>query len=184
MSNFNISNRYANALLQLASEKDLFQQISSDMETVYGTIRGSREFQVMLTSPIVKTNDKEQVLLKVFENRIGRDSLNFLLFIVRKNREDLLFNIIRQFLNLRDQKLGIVNAEVISASEFSDEQKSKLTKKLEEYTRKKVRLSVQVDRNLLGGFIVKIEDTVLDASLNHQLELLKEQFMKGDSSLN
>jgi F-type H+-transporting ATPase subunit delta len=170
--------------MQLASEKDLFEQISSDMESVFNTIRQSREFKVMLTSPVIKTYDKEQVLLKVFENNISHDSLNFLLFIVRKNRENLLFDMIRRFLDLRDKKLGIVNAEVTSASEFSDEQKSKLTIKLEEYTRKKVRLSLQINRNLLGGFIVKIEDTVLDASLYHQLELLKEQFMKGDSSLN
>ncbi|MGE5432880.1 MAG: ATP synthase F1 subunit delta [Syntrophomonadaceae bacterium] len=184
MSNYNISSRYANALLQLASEKDLFQQISADMDMVYNTIRSSREFQVMLSSPVVKTSDKEQVLLKVFESHISHDSLNFLQFIVRKNRENLLYNIIRQFLDLRDKKMGIVNAEVTSASELSDEQKSKLTKKLEGYTRKKVRLSMQVNRNLLGGFIVRIEDTVLDASLNHQLELLKEKFLKGDSTLN
>ncbi|MCU7496725.1 MAG: F0F1 ATP synthase subunit delta [Ignavibacteria bacterium] len=184
MSNYNISSRYANALMQLASEKDLFEQISADMEVVFNTLSSSREFQMMLISPVVKVYDKEQVLLKVFENRISHDSLNFLQFIVRKNRENLLFNIVRQFLSLRDKKLGVVNAEVLSASEFTDEQKSKLTKKLEEYTRKKVRLSLQIDRNLLGGFIVRIEDTVIDASLDHQLELLKSQFMKGDSSLN
>lgn len=184
MSNYNISSRYAAALMQLASEKNLFEQISADMDMVFNTIRSSRELQVMLKSPVVKPSDKEQVLSGIFENRINHASLNFLQFIVRKNREVLLFNIIRQFLDLSDKKLGIVNAEVTSASEFSDVQMDKLTKKLEEYTLKKVRLSMQVNRNLLGGFIVKIDDTVLDASLNHQLELLKEQFLKGDSTLN
>ncbi|HEX2868952.1 MAG TPA: ATP synthase F1 subunit delta [Ignavibacteriales bacterium] len=184
MSNYNISTRYASALMQLAQEKDIFLQVATDMETVFNTVRDSREFQLMLTSPVIKTTDKEQVILKVFENRISHDSLNFLQFIVMKNREDLLFNIVRQFLALRDERLGIVNALVTSPTEFTGAQMDKLTKKLEEYTRKKVRLSAQVNRNLLGGFIVKIEDTVIDASLDHQLELLKEEFMKGDSSLN
>jgi len=184
MSNFNISSRYANALMQLASEKNLFQQISADMELVFNTIHSSREFKRMLASPVVKQDDKEQILLRVFENRINHDSLNFLQFIVRKKREALMFNIVRQFLALRDQKLGIVNAEVVSNPELSDDQKNKLTKKLEDFTGRKVRLNTGLNRNLLGGFIVKIEDTVINASLDHQLELLKKQFMKGDSSLN
>ncbi|MGE5400864.1 MAG: ATP synthase F1 subunit delta [Ignavibacteriales bacterium] len=184
MSNLNISSRYASALMQLASEIDTFQQVSADMELVYNTIRDSRELQVVLLSPVIKSEDKSRVLTGIFETRVSTDSLSFLHFVIKKNREHLLFNIIRQFLVLRDQKLGVVNAEVYSVVDLTDDLKEKLSKRLEEYTKKKVRLSFSLKNELLGGFVVKINDTVIDASLSHQLELLKEQFLKEGSSPN
>ena len=71
-----------------------------------------------------------------------------------------------------------------SVSEFSNEQKSVLQNRLEKILNKKVQLNFKTDLNLVGGFIAKVNDTLYDASIKHQLELLKKQFLTGEISLN
>jgi len=115
---------------------------------------------------------------------VSDEILDFILFILKKNREDLLTMIIKRFLELRDERLGIVDAKVLSTIGFSDEQKKKLQQKLEEVIKKKIRITFKEDKNLIGGFIIKVNDTVYDASIKHQLELLKENFLKGNIQQN
>lgn len=179
MGILNIANRYANALMEFAIEKELLEKVSADVDLIYNTLKASRELQVLLTSPVLKQDKKLGILEDIFSNKISGEVLTFLHFIIKKNREDVLFQMMKQYLELRDQKLGIINAEVTSSLELIDEHKEKLRMKLEDYTRKKVKISFSLDNKLIGGFVVRIGDTVLDASIKHQLELLKEQFLKG-----
>jgi F-type H+-transporting ATPase subunit delta len=74
--------------------------------------------------------------------------------------------------------------DVKTAFEFSDDQKKSLQKKIEEILNKKARLSFKVEPELIGGFVAKVDDTLYDASLKHQIEILKKQFLKGSSLLN
>ena len=101
-----------------------------------------------------------------------------------KKRENLLDSIGKRFLELRDEYLGIANVMVTSATEFSTEQKNVLKNKLEKILDKKVSLNFRTDQKLVGGFIAKVDDTLYDASIRHQLELLKKQFLTGEISLN
>jgi len=184
MSNINISNRYATALLELAEEKKSLEEIAVDVELVKNTLFGSKQIQLMLLNPIIKSEKKLQILTEIFKGRVSDEILDFMLFILKKNREDLLTMIIKRFLELRDERLGIVDAKVLSIVEFTVEQKKKLQQKLEEVTKKKIRITFSQDKNLIGGFIIKLKDTVYDASIKHQLELLKENFLKGNIQQN
>ncbi len=184
MSNINISNRYATALLELAEEKKSLKEIAVDVELVKNTLLGSKQIQLMLLNPVIKSEKKHQILTEIFKGRVSDEILDFILFILKKNREDLLTMIIKRFLELRDERLGIVDAKVLSTIGFSDEQKKKLQQRLEEVIKKKIRITFKEDKNLIGGFIIKVNDTVFDASIKHQLELLKENFLKGNIQQN
>jgi len=115
---------------------------------------------------------------------IGKESLDFLKFIIEKNREDLLESILSKFLELRDQKIGIVNVIVKSAVELTDGQKAKMKENFEKVLNKRIRFSFTIDPSVVGGFVAKVGDTVYDASLKHQLEILKKRFLTGSASLN
>jgi sulfopyruvate decarboxylase TPP-binding subunit len=78
----------------------------------------------------------------------------------------------------------IVSEQGTFKTEFSTEQKNVLGKRLEKILDKKVRLNFKTDLSLVGGFIAKVNDTLYDASIRHQLELLKKQFLTGEISLN
>jgi F-type H+-transporting ATPase subunit delta len=110
--------------------------------------------------------------------------MNFINFVVDKRREQILHSIAARFLELRDEYLGIASADVITAYQFTDQQKEILKSRLEKILNKKVKLNFTIDNKLIGGFIAKIGDTLYDASMLHQLELLRKQFATDGISIN
>ncbi len=184
MSDFKVSIRYASSLLDMAKEKNNLEVISRDMEVVYSVLDENAQLKNLLASPVIKPPVKLTILTEIFQSVISPDSLNFIKFIVDKNREDILYSIIKKFLELKDESLGIVNVNVVSAIEFTPEQELELRNKMESFLKKSVRLNFKIDRQIIGGFIARVGDTVFDASLKHQLDLLKQQFVKGGASLN
>ena len=176
MSVYRIAYRYANSLMLLAEEKKLFKKISEDADLVFNTLYGSKELRAVLKSPVVKADIKKSVMEKIFEKKISNETLSFISFVLEKNREDILFDIFKEFLALVDKKNGVVKAKVASAIEFDDKLKQKMVVDLEKKIAKKVSAVYSVDSNMIGGFIVRIEDTVYDASVKHQLSLLRKRF--------
>jgi F-type H+-transporting ATPase subunit delta len=168
MAETKVSTRYANSLLDLTSGKGNLQEISDDLELVLTAIRTSSDLRNFLESPIVKQEVKQSILSEIFRNKIKSDTLSFI-----------------EFLELRDAKLGIARVEVKTAFDFTDEQKENLRKRLENiFSYKETHLSFIVDKTVLGGFIAKVGDTVYDASVKHQLEVLRKEFLKGNVQLN
>jgi len=184
MADFRILHRYATSLLETALEKNNLEVVTSDIQLLVQTLEQSKELNAMLGSPVVRPELKFSILREIFEKKISKDSMNFIEFVISKNRESFLSSIGKRFLELRDEHLGIANVFVTSPTEFSTEQKSVLQNRLEEILDKKVRLNFKTDLNLVGGFIAKVNDTLYDASIKHQLELLKKQFLTGEISLN
>jgi F-type H+-transporting ATPase subunit delta len=184
MAETKVSSRYANSLLDLTSEKNNLDEISKDMELIQTAVRSSSELKNLLESPVIKPEVKQSILNEIFKNKISGDTLNFVKFIVDKNRESFLGSIIEKFLEFRDEKLGVVRVEVKTSFDFTNEQKEKLRRKIESILNKKAYLNFIVDKTIVGGFIAKVGDTVYDASIKHQLELLRKEFLKGSVQLN
>jgi len=183
MSVFRISYRYANSLFQLAVELDSLKSFADDAGLIANTIDKSKELKALLKNPIVKTVDKKNIMAKIFDKKIGNHILDFIKFVIDKNREDILYEIMIEFLNLRDIKEGIIRAKVFSTSELTDKIKKEINSKLEAKTNKKVFSQYSIDSSLIGGFVVKVEDTVIDASVARQLELLRKK-LKEDISIS
>jgi len=85
---------------------------------------------------------------------------------------------------LRDEHLGIANVDAVTAFDLTSDQKTQLQQKFALFLNKKVKFKYSVDKKIIGGFIAKVGDTVYNASLLHQLDLLKNQFLHGSVSLN
>jgi F-type H+-transporting ATPase subunit delta len=184
MSEYKVSKRYAISILESAVEKKEIDAVCSDMQLIASTLKASKELIRVLSSPIIRPNVKLSILEEIFKTKINPDTLNFLKFLIEKNRENLLENIAKIFLDLKDEKDGIVNVEVRAPENFTGDQLEKFKINLEKTLDKKVRLNLKIDSEIIGGFIAKVGDTVYDASLKHQLELLKKQLLKGGASLN
>jgi F-type H+-transporting ATPase subunit delta len=142
-------------------------------------IRGSRPLRRFLESPVVSRPRKKAVVKELFGASVAPAVLGFVNLLVDKQREGELPGIIEQFARLRDERLGIVGAEVASAVDLSSAQQEQIVRQLKQYTRKDVRLETRRDPSLRGGIIVRIGDTVLDASVRRQLERLRDQLVAG-----
>jgi len=184
MSVYRISYRYANSLFKLAEEKNTLAKIAEDVELLFSTISNSKELRTLLKNPVIKSDKKKELLTKIFEGKISDDMMRFIDFVIEKNREDILLDIMQEFLNLRDNKEGILRVQVITAVEIDDNLKKEIEKVLENKERKKIKSTYVINPNILGGYVIRFKDTVIDASLTHQLERLRKKFSEDISISN
>jgi F-type H+-transporting ATPase subunit delta len=184
MQDHKVSIRYASSFLDSAIEKKNLDSASNDMELILNTLEGKNQLNLVLKSPVIKPQVKSSIITEIFADKISVDSLKFLQFVLDKKREDLLSNIAKKFLELKDEYLGIVNVEITTAYEFTEEQQELVKKKFETNLNKIIKVRYIVDKELIGGFIARVADTMYDASIKHQLEILRKQFLTGSVSLN
>lgn len=177
MSSFNISTRYAKAFMEFAEEKNSLEQASDDMVMLENTLSKSKELKVVLKSPVINKDKKESIIKEIFAEKVDALTLDFILFVNKKNRENLLFDISKRYNEIRNIKLNRVEAEIVSTLEFSDEQKNVLQKQLKAHSNNEVIPSYKTDESLIGGFTVKINDTVIDASVKQQLKKLRKSLV-------
>lgn len=182
MTNTRVARRYAEALVELAEQGKTMATTVQDLETIREPIRSSREFQLFLKSPVINKEKKREVLHALFKENVLPATLEAVDVIVQKGREDLLAGIIDQFFLIRDEREGIVRVQIRTASEFSGDQTKTLTSKLERYTAKTIRVTFLPDKQLIGGFVARVGDTVFDGSVKRQLELLKLRFAEGNGA--
>lgn len=182
MKNTRVARRYAQALMMTTDSTAAIDTIAADLELIRNTLETSRALRRLVASPIVSVERKRNVFRELFGARVSRTTLSFLELLTEKQRETILPEIIEQYHALRDERYGIVNVDVAAAIEVTPQQEQRLAAQLERYTKKKVRLRFTIDKALQGGLRVKIGDTVLDASIKHQLALLRERLAHGQLS--
>jgi len=184
MVSLKVSNRYALSLLSIALEKNMLDTFYNDVEILINTFNESNELQRVVESPVIRPEVKISILDEIFSQKIDNETINFIHFIIQKRREEILYSVAKRFVELRNEHLGIVELLVRTAFELNDDQKEVLKARFEKILNKKTIMIFKVDNNLVGGFIAQVGDTVYDASMKHQLELLKKEFVQGGLSLN
>ena len=165
--------RYANAFLETVIEEGKLEKAKDDMLTIMSTLESSKELRLFLKNPIVKNSQKKAALEAIFTKHVDKLTFRLINLLLEKKREGLLDEITRNFLSLYNFHHGIIEAEVSSASEMSDKQLKALVKQLEESTGKKVKIKTNIDSDLIGGLMVRIDDTVIDGSVKYKLSQLK-----------
>lgn len=171
------SYRYAKSLLELAVERNELAAVSGDMQLMENTISGSRELVLFLRSPIVSKKQKLSVLQELFAGKISDTTKAFLEILVRKGRESEIVGVGGMFRKLYNEYSGIVEVEVTTATALGDVQKDSLKSSLESRTGKKVLLSERVDPSVRGGIRARIDDTVIDGTVQHKLEQLRNTLL-------
>jgi F-type H+-transporting ATPase subunit delta len=171
------ANRYAKMFLELGKDRNEIPALLEDMDFINNTLNESRELNLFLKSPIVKYDDKQQVLETLFSEEIQESTRLFLQLLARKNRVGILHQIVRAFLKKYQEYAGIIDVQAVTGYDMSASQEKALHQKLEEITSKQVHLTVLTDPSVLGGVAVRIKDTVIDGTVKHQLRELRHQFL-------
>jgi len=168
--------RYAGAMLQSAVERDILEEIKSDMEMVFNTISESKDLVLFLKSPIIKRDVKRKALTSIFKNHVREETFILIKLLLDKGRESLLLPTSKSFLELYNEHKGIIDVGVYAAYDLSDEHLKSLSNSLEKSTGKKVQLKFNRDESLRGGMAVRIDDTVIDGTVKHKISQLKNKF--------
>ena len=169
-----ISNRYASALYELASESKVIDSILEDLNFIQSILSSNKELQSLITSPLIASNDKLQVLLKIISNQKTNSlSKTFLKVISQNKRFAKLSTIIMQFININSQKRGEILADVTSADSLSEDQKENIQNQLKNIMGDKLSLNFNVDKKIIGGLIIKVGSKMIDTSLANKINKLK-----------
>lgn len=175
-----ISARYAKAFFETAKEKKLIEVFKTDIQLVLDVCLKSTDFNLLLESPVVKTSKKEELLSSIFEGKINKLTMNFLLLIVKNKREIHIPGISRNFLALARKDQNIKSATLITATKMTAETLAEIGKILEKQLKAKVELSSQVDAEIIGGLVLRIDDKQYDASVATQISKIKQKLLESE----
>lgn len=176
MNNPRVNIRYAQALFDLAIERNEIEEARRDMKLIATVCSQNKDLISMLKSPVINSDKKTGVIRQLFGNQISKLSLSFVEIIIRKRREAHLYPIVSTFEDLYLDYRKIIKATVTSAEPLSAGARESLLQLLESQSESKIVLSEVVDPSILGGLIVKVKNQLFDDSIKQKLQLLRKEF--------
>jgi F-type H+-transporting ATPase subunit delta len=173
MSDFKLSYRYSKSLIELAESQKSLDTVANDLEFFLQVCETSREFSTLLKKPIVKSSQKRQILENIFKEKISQLTLSFFSLIAKKGREYFLRGIAREYLRQWKIKKGIVDAYITSAIPLTQELNLKIVALIEDSIKGRIELHSHDDKEVLGGFLLKIGDKQIDETLRSKLNRVR-----------
>ena len=174
-----ISERYGSALYDLASEKKCIDSILNDFEVAEKVLKESSELRQVIRSPLVNSDEKLNILLKIFSQSNLHDlTTTFLKVLSDNKRISNLISVILQFKKINSEKRGDITADITSADELSEDEKNNITNQLKNSLGQKLSLNFDVDKDIIGGLIVRVGSKMIDTSILNKINKLKIA-MKG-----
>jgi F-type H+-transporting ATPase subunit delta len=171
---------YAQALMSVARAHKLTEQFGEDARALITLLRESEQFRNFLANPFIQPEDKKAVLGRVVGEGVSSYMRNFLMLLVDRRRIVLLEGVCQQYLALLRQLNQTVLGEVTSAVELTEAQQQAVREKVISMTNaRQVELDTKIDRDLIGGVIIKVGSQVIDASIRGQLRRLSLRLSSG-----
>ena len=168
-----VAARYAKSLIELAKEKNVLEAVHEDMKLFKDTADNNRGLMLALKSPVVRHEKKLGILKSLFESRVNAVSFAIFNIITRKNRESIMDSIAEEFIIAYNESKGIQKATVVTPVPLTDELRSQFSNIVASATGKTIELEEKVDENLIGGYVLRVNDRQIDASVKSKLNKLK-----------
>jgi F-type H+-transporting ATPase subunit delta len=173
------AHRYALALIQTMENNAGMEVILQDMRNLREVIVSSRDMRVFLQSPVVNKEKKKSILTSLLTGKISKPMLDFIILLCEKRRENIIPLIIQEFNDLCDLRMGIIRPRVTSAIELSEKEKKSLEAQLNARYNKRIDAVYSINKDIRGGIVVQVGDTITDGSVTHQLETLRKRMYTG-----
>ena len=174
-----IASVYARSLFEVAKEQDKLDKVRDELGEFAGALNGSRELQVFLFSPYFSTKEKSEGLDKAIS---GADEtfVNFHRLLIEKHRMPVVFRVRAEFDKLWEDENRLLPVTITSAVELPKSTVKQIGDRISEQTERKVELNANIDPDILGGIIVRVGNSVLDASIRNRLENFRKQVARAN----
>jgi len=178
MPNPRLASRYAKSLLGLAVEQNSVEDTLQDVTMLESICRQSREFLNMLRSPVIKADKKQQIIDAVVGGKIHKLTEAFIKLLVNKGREENLPEIAGSFISQYKEMKNIKTAKLTTATPVNGNIKEAIRQKvLAGMPGVEIELHEEVNPELIGGFVLQVDDKLIDASIRRDLQDVKAQFL-------
>jgi len=173
-----IASVYARSLFEVAQEQDKLDKVRDELGEFADALSESRELQVFLFSPYFSTKEKTEGLDKAVS---GADETvaNFLKLLIEKHRMPVVFRIRAEYDKLWEEENKLLPVIVTSAVELPEDTVRQIGDRIAEQTDRRVDLQSKVDPDILGGIVVRVGNSVLDASIRNRLENFRKQVARA-----
>jgi F-type H+-transporting ATPase subunit delta len=165
---------YARSLFEVAKEQDKLDLVRDQLGQFADALSETRELQVFFFSPYFSTQEKEQGLERAVTD-VDPVVLNFLELLIEKHRMPVLFRIRARYDAMWEEENRLLPVQITSAVELDEGTVRQLGDRISEQTGRRVELSASVEPDLLGGIVVRVGNSVLDASVRNRLQQLRRQ---------
>lgn len=176
--------KYASTLYSELGTGEKAKVIYEDVEGILGVFQESSDLSRIIESPVFRESDKLAILVKIFKGKVDDSLTRFIEFLGKRERISFAQEIFAAYISVADREAGFKNLELASAFELDDAEVAKLKKELEDYFKCKLKVKFTTDPDLLGGFVARTDEVIVDASVKNQLEKLRKTFSSAGVSLN
>ena len=179
MQGTRVASRYAKSFIDLTMEQGVLEQAYNDMKYITEVCDSNADFVIFLKSPIIKTDKKQAVLKQVFSGKLNKVTDAYVHLITNKKREIYLAEIAAEFINQYKEKKKILTAVVITANGIDDVIRKKVMAIVKGVSTSEVVLEEKINKDIIGGYILRVGDKQVDASIARKLNNLKRTFKEN-----
>ena len=172
MNNGKISIRYAKALLSSAKEAKVEEKVYSEMVTLESAFAQINLLKQAMVNPTLSKEEKNKLINTVFYNKASKLTKSFINLVIENGREDYFYRIALSFQELYRKDKNIVVTHLTTAMELDETIKNKIVSSVVNQENSKVELRTEINPDIIGGYIIDVENKRLDASIIRQLSKL------------
>ena len=171
--NNKVSYRYARGLFQLAKDQNLLEDFLSDCQLILNHEQ-NKEFSDLVMNPTLSKEKKQKIFMEVFKGQVSIKFLDFFKLLIAKGRETHLFSITKTYIMLYNKVKSIIVTEVVSATPLENNVLKMIKEKFASLG--EIEITQTIDKNIVGGIIVKVGDLQYDLSIRNQINSVKRAF--------
>jgi F-type H+-transporting ATPase subunit delta len=171
-----ISVRYTKAIFALAKEKNLLEEVKSDVETIFSLMNESSELLVVFKSPVLKPSKKKELVKLVFGS-FNKITISFINLLIDNRREEHLHDISRNFIDKYRKYKRIESAQFTTSVHIDSTVLTKVKQLIENVLKTEVEFTGKIDDRIIGGFILRVGDKQFDASVQTSLNKVKRKLL-------
>ena len=179
MQGTRVASRYAKSFIDLTVEQGLMEQAYADMKTILDVCKSNPDFVIFLKSPVINTDKKQEVLKQIFAGKLNKITDAYIHLITSKKREIYLEEIAAEFVEQYKANKKILTAVITTASGLDDIIRQQVMAIVKGGGNNEVVLEEKINKDILGGYIIRVGDKQIDASISRKLNNLRRNFAEN-----
>ncbi len=184
MAGKEVSKIYAGALLDIGTESNILSRIEEDLGSLAELITGDRDLMLFLNTPVISKDKKKKLIEKLFSDKFHAYTICFLKVLIDNERQQLLPDIHKYFVELIDKINNRQQIKVITSVRLEKSVLKNIENSISEKLKKSIIIEEAIDESILGGIIIKIDDKLIDGSIAKDLNILKNKLIESKVGSN